>query len=160
MGGFRAPNVLASSTDDLGGLLVAGVNLTVCFLVCFLPVILFIIGHFSKTGQVQRDIVYWGLVAYAALLFPLLFMSVTIIDSMSAWNPFNLITAFVKLQPQYLIFSAVFFGFLYVLHFLPNIENLSMFLLSRPMVIYTVFIGAHLLGRFYWLMLKGWIGRL
>lgn len=145
IGGVRAPGVLASGSDDLGGLVGALANLIACYLVCFLPAAIY------KTNVGQQDLIYWSLVGYSAVLFPLLFLSVVIIDSVSAWNPIMLFVAFIKLQPQYLIASAAFFVFLFVVHFLPKPDNILMSCLTFPVTTYVMFLGAHLLGRFYYL---------
>lgn len=145
MGGIRAPSVLSSGGDDLGGLIGAWANLVACYLVCFFPALLY------NAITDQQNFIYWSLLGYSALLFPLLFLSVVIIDSVSAWNPITLIVAFVKLQPQYLIASAGFFAIIFGLHFLPKADNVALSLLAPPVAVYAIFIGAHLLGRFYWL---------
>lgn len=144
-GGTRAPSVLTSDGDDLGGLFSAWVNLIMCYLVCFGP------AFFYRLYTDQQDSIYWGLMGYSALSFPLLFLSVLIIDSVSAWNPFMLIFSFIKLLPQYLIASAVLFGVIGCFHVMPSVDNPVLSIFSNLIMTYVMFTGAHLLGRFYWL---------
>ena len=144
-GGTRAPSVLSSDGDDLGGMFSAWVNLIACYLVCFGP------AFFYRLTTDQQDSIYWGLMGYSALSFPILFLSVLIIDSISAWNPFMLIFSFIKLLPQYLIVSGVLFMVIWCLHVMPSIDNVVLSLFSGLIMSYAMFTGAHLLGRFYWL---------
>lgn len=144
-GGTRAPSVLVSNSDDLGGIFSAWANLIACYFACFGPAV------FYRLITNQQDSIYWGLMGYSALSFPLLFLSVLIIDSASAWNPFMLIWSFIKLMPQYLIVSGVLFGVIWCLHAMPSIDNAVLSFFSVLIMSYVIFTGAHLLGRFYWL---------
>lgn len=105
---------------------------------------------------------YWILIGIGCVVYPILFLSIVVIDSISAWNPFMLVASLVRIMPQYLIISAGLFGIIWLVHSLLfwvtqlDISSFALIIrLIKPVFIgfgvYFGFISAHLLGRFYWL---------
>lgn len=144
-GGVRAPNVIASRGDDLGGMFSTYGYFIASYLICFGPMV----GY--SLYAPKHDAIYWSLVAYAAFLFPMLFLAIITLEDGSALNPIFLIWSMIKTLPWYAITVAVFGGFILLLHCLPVITNPVLSFLSGVVMFYMFFVGSHLLGRFYWL---------
>ncbi|MBW8034975.1 MAG: hypothetical protein FVQ79_04900 [Planctomycetes bacterium] len=143
-GATRAPNVIGSGSDDLRSMFERWGYIFVCYFICIMPMIFY--TAFDK----QNDVIYWSLRIYGAVLFPMLFLSIIILDGASAFNPVTLIIAMIKTFPSYVLVVAVFFGFIMMMSLLPSVENKFAKSLSGAIFLYMIFIGAHLLGRFYW----------
>ncbi len=157
MGLTRAPSVYNSAGDDFWSVLSFYFSLFACHLLCFAP------APISLLYNYEFGILYWALTVVGCLFFPILYLSIVVIDSSSAWNPVMLIMSMIRLMPQYLIFPAVIFGFICLIHSMVfclvdhDSSGLLLLLISpliKPVVIaiavYFSFIAAHLLGRFYW----------
>lgn len=143
-GATRAPNVIGSGGDDLRSMFERYCYIFVIWMICVMPMI------FYSVVDKQNDAIYWSLRIYCAVLFPMLFLAIIILDCASAFNPIMLIIAMIKTFPSYILVVAVFFGFIMVMHLLPAVENRFAAFLSGAVTLYMIFIGAHLLGRFYW----------
>lgn len=157
LGLTRAPSVYNSGGEDFWSVLNIYFSIFMCHFVCFAP------APVSLLYNYEFGIVYWGLVAAGCMVFPILYLSIVVIDSMSAWSPFTLIIAMAKLMPQYLIFPAVMFSFIWGMHTLVvwlvanGCEGFLLVLMLSyvepfviAIVVYLSFVAAHLLGRFYW----------
>lgn len=154
MGQTRAPSVYSSSGGDFWDVMGLYFSLLVSHLLCFGPAVIALIA-FRRFG-----IEYWLLTTAGCLFFPILYLSIIVIDSISSWNPYTLIISMIRLMPQYLILSAVLMAVVWLLHMLAfwiisfGIEGFGILQLIKPIItavgVYFSFIAAHLLGRFYW----------
>ena len=155
LGRTRAPSVLTGAGDDFWGVFNYYFSLFVCHLLCFGPAII----SLSSSRAFDRE--YWILIGIGCVVYPILFLSIVVIDSISAWNPFMLVASLVRLMPQYLIVSAGLFGIIWLTHSLlfwvaqlDISRSMLVIWLIKPVFVgfgvYFGFIGAHLLGRFYW----------
>lgn len=155
-GGTRAPSAFTGSGDDFWGVVNYYFSLFMCHFLCFGPAIL------SLLSSRAFDREYWILIGIGCVVYPILFLSIVVIDSISAWNPFMLVASLVRIMPQYLIISAGLFGIIWLAHSLLfwvtqlDISSFALIIrLIKPVFIgfgvYFGFISAHLLGRFYWL---------
>ncbi|MCF7955637.1 MAG: hypothetical protein K9M75_07540 [Phycisphaerae bacterium] len=154
MGQTRAPSVYSAAGEDFWDGLNFYFSIFACYLLCF------VWAPISLIGNSEFGITYWSLIAVGCLFFPILFLSIVVIDSISAWNPFMLIISMFRLMPQYLIVSAAMFAGVWLAHkvgfWMFSLEGLAHNLMPiiRPLIeaalVYLSFIAAHLLGRFYW----------
>lgn len=154
MGQTRAPSVFLAAGEDLWDLMHFYFSILLCNLLCFVPAT---VSMFVNSGF---GLEYWVSILAGCLLFPILLLSIVVIDSVSSWNPFMLIVSMIRLMPQYLIVSAALLGMVWLLHIVVfGLFNLGASVLAilpfiKPLitvvVVYFSFIAAHLLGRFYW----------
>ena len=99
----------------------------------------------------RTDAVFWGLVAWAIVFFPMGLLAMVIHDSTSALNPLFLLGAIFRTFLPYLgllILLGMFAGLYLLLGGLPShwlLDVLGMLLMA-----YLLSIVAHVLGRFYW----------
>ena len=99
----------------------------------------------------RADTVFWGLVAWAVVFFPMGLLAMVIEDSTSALNPLFLLGAILRTFIPYLGLLILLGGFagLYwlmsVLHSNWLVEVLVMLVTN-----YLLLVLSHVLGRFYW----------
>jgi hypothetical protein len=144
-GQTRAPIVIASSDDDLGGMFGSFVNIIACCFVCFAPSVAY------RVIAERQDNLYWILLLSGTLIFPMLFLAVTLFDTSSAWNPFRLIISIIKTFPQYLALTGCLMAIIILFHNLP--PALGGFFVSRIVkfvILYVFMIYAHLIGWLYY----------
>jgi hypothetical protein len=147
-GGTRAP--LALDTTDLGQMWSRAVYLAAVYILFVLPAVVY------RMFVDESDAIFWGLVAWAAVFFPMGLLAMVIDDSVSALNPLFLLGAIVRTFFPYVGLVALL-GIAVVLRRLAlsrltGAAPLSP-LLAAPVsfaTLYVSFILAHILGRFYW----------
>ncbi len=107
------------------------------------------------------DALYWGLLVAGSFFFPMSLLACIMFDSASGLNPILLIGSIFSTFLQYCGLVLLVIGIIFSFTFLANITGSSN--ANRPQAItlifggvslfltlYTVFIIAHLIGRFYW----------
>jgi phage FluMu protein Com len=146
-GWSRAPETIGNA-PGLGDMLAQLLRTLACLAVFFVPVI--IRYQYTKT----IDSVFWAFLGYAVFFFPMGLLAVVMFDSISGLNPLLLIGSILSTFLQYcgFIFILVFCTALLILKAVPNTQGAPVLaFLLRCICIYLALIGAHLLGRFYWL---------
>jgi len=164
-GGLRAPDITLQASPAKGELLGWVGILLACTAVCFWPAAV----YYILTGK--TDFLYWLLTALGLLFFPMALLAGFLYDSIGGLNPRLIIKSVIKTFPTYLpvviFFAGLFAVFSRVIPQLPQSESLESMLLYLSQVINIIFnprfalrltgfiylamIGAHILGRFYWL---------
>jgi hypothetical protein len=147
-GGTRAP--MALDTTDLGVMWSRVLYLMAVYILFVFP------AGIYWTWTRQRDPIFWGLVAWAVVFFPMGLLAMVIHDSTSALNPFFLLGAIFRTFLPYLgliflmgISAALGWG---IASLLPEASRWR-WLLQAPVsfaTTYLSFVAAHVLGRFYW----------
>ena len=122
------------------------INIIGCLAVFFAPFVLYMLFA-QKAG-----IIFWLLLIYAVSLYPMTLLAVTLFDSGRGFN-FRLI--FKSISSTFLPYMGLvlFLVLIVILISLIPLEAIDSQFLNhfvRAFVIYAAFIGAHLLGRFYW----------
>ena len=145
-GRIRAPETTGRS-PGLGGMLWQTIMTSGCFVLFLGPPVFYRI----ETGA--SDTIFWGLVVYAAVFFPMSMLAVVVFDSWLGLNPILLVRALFSTFLPYcamivviaLLAAASVFG----IGKLPNPKesSLGLFILWC-MSIYLAMIVAHLLGAF------------
>jgi ribosomal protein S27E len=123
------------------------VNIMGCFLVFFGPFV------FYMLIARKADVVFWLLLMYAVLFFPMGLLSVVMHDSARGINPHLLISSVRRTLSPYLRLILILVIPLILIGLIPiEVSNspIAGFIFSS-VIIYMALIGAHLLGRFYWL---------
>ncbi len=147
-GGTRAP--MALDTTDLGVMWSRVLYLMAVYVLFVAPV-----GIYWLWTQ-RTDPIFWALVAWAVVFFPMGLLAMVIHDSTSALNPFFLLGAIFRTFFPYLglivvmgIFVALSWG---ITSLLPAASRWR-WLLEVPIAFATTYlamVAAHVLGRFYW----------
>lgn len=143
-GGVRAPMTLDTAVD------LRETWSRVLYLVAVYLLFVFPAGIYWIWVR-RTDAVFWGLVAWAIVFFPMGLLAMVIHDSTSALNPLFLLGAILRTFLPYLgllILLGMFAGLYLLLGGLPShwlLDVLGMLLMT-----YLLLIVAHVLGRFYW----------
>ncbi|MCU0914670.1 MAG: zinc-ribbon domain-containing protein [Planctomycetes bacterium] len=147
-GGTRAPEIIDANTglDDLWS---RGSYLLAVYLLFVGPVL------FYRMYPGRMDAVFWGLVAWAVIFFPMGLLAMVIHDSVSVLNPLFLLGSILRVLPAY----AGLLGGIGVLALL-FLQTGNVFgqglapqwlgLLHTVLGAYATLVLAHVLGRFYW----------
>lgn len=143
LGGLRAPETLGT-TPGLGEMFSQTLNIFVCFIIFIGPVSI----YFLYTRKI--DPIFWALAGFAIFFFPMGLLAVIVFDSFSALNPIVLIGSIFSTFFQYcgLVLLFIVVGFL--AGRVPEIPSPILGFGFYCLSIYLTFVGAHLLGRFYW----------
>jgi len=144
-GGLRAPEVLGNA-PELGDMAWQTLRIIVTLAFFFLPVLL----YYRHTRR--EDVLFWSLLGYAVVFFPMGLLAVIMFDSFSALNPMILISSIFSTFFQYcgLIVAFAAVGLL-VAAIVSASQNSPVLTIVVPCgSIYLTMIAAHLLGRFYW----------
>jgi hypothetical protein len=141
MGGTRAPQGLdISGVGDMwsrvGYALLVGI-----------PFILPAIVYFLITRR--ADAIFWALIAWAVVFFPMGLLAMIMHDSVSALNPLLLLGSIFRVFFPYVGFVLLLGGLIVGLALLLPLLPLPS-VVGLAGVIYAMFILAHILGRFYW----------
>jgi hypothetical protein len=144
-GGTRAPNVSVVGIGDMWSRFSYLLGVYVLFV---LPV-----GLYALITQ-RIDWVFWSLLAWAIVFFPMGLLAMAVIDSTSALNPFFLLGSIFRVFIPYLSFVIVLgcLGlFIEIVARQARLGNSMVVGLIRGVIsVYGVLIMAHVLGRFYW----------
>ncbi|MHC4642606.1 MAG: TFIIB-type zinc ribbon-containing protein [Planctomycetota bacterium] len=143
VGGLRAPETVGT-TPGLDDMLSRILDIIVCFVVFIGPPgFYFLYTH-------RTDTIFWALAGYAVFFFPMGLLAVIVFDSFSALNPIVLIGSIFSTFFQYcgLVLLFIIVGFL--AGRVPEIQSPVLRFFFSCLRIYLMFVGAHLLGRFYW----------
>ncbi len=151
-GGTRAPEAFA--TADLGEMWSQAQHIIGCYLILLGPIFF----YYFFTGR--TDIVFWILLAYGVLFFPMGLLATVMFDSTSGLNPFLLIGSIFSTFFQYCGLVLLIGGITLIFKAITTMEMgqtqrapVAMLMLGGifySLSLYAVFIVAHLLGRFYW----------
>jgi len=144
-GGMRAPEGLGA-TPGLAGMFWQTVNIIGCLAVFFGPSVFYML--FAK----RADIIFWLLLLYAVLFFPMALLAVVMFDSAVGLNPRLLIRSISSTFFPYCGLVLVFVAAVLLIGVLEQRVQEPEYLafILRCASIYLVFVAAHLLGRFYW----------
>lgn len=163
-GGRRAPDTLAQDSPDKSDL-ISQLFLTLgSIALCFWPAVV----YSAWTGR--ADAIFWLLSACGLFFFPMVLLAGTLFDAIHALNPIVIIASIVRTLPRYLglvLFFCIPFalvaamianispqgamGTLFFPRILVSYFFTTSFIYKAIPLAYLTMIGAHLLGRFYWL---------
>jgi hypothetical protein len=152
-GGVRAPEILGS-TFGKDEMLEQYITMLACYAFFFGPVT-FYRGYIHFSNAQVNNAIFWPLLAYGLFFFPMGILAVVMFDSINGLNPILLICSIVSTFFQYcgLLF---FIAALCVL----RIQILTLSIRQRwgtfakvvpnLVLIWLLFVAAHIIGRFYW----------
>jgi DNA-directed RNA polymerase subunit RPC12/RpoP len=143
LGGLRAPETIGT-TPGFDELISRALDIIVCFIIFVGPPgFYFLYTH-------KTDTIFWALAGYAVFFFPMGLLAVIVFDSFSALNPIVLIGSIFSTFFQYcgLVFLFIIVGLLARRVF--EVQSPVLGFVFYCLSLYLTFVGAHLLGRFYW----------
>ncbi|UCE49516.1 MAG: hypothetical protein JSW47_05105 [Phycisphaerales bacterium] len=152
-GGIRAPEAFANA--DVGSMVEQCLYLAACYAIFMAPA--FVYGIFAD----KTDTIFWILIAYGVFFFPMGLLAVVMFDSSSAFNPILWIGSIFSTFFQYcglvLLIGGVVLAFRVLTRIggpqAPEQISIGTRILEAAfscLMLYLVFVLAHLLGRFYW----------
>lgn len=148
-GGTRAPMAL-DTAGDLRETFSRVLHLTVVYILFVFPAAVYWVW------VRQTDTIFWGLIAWAIVFFPMGLLAMVIQDSTSALNPFSLLLAILRTFIPYLLLLlsiAAVVGLYLLVHTLFMSDAYSSWFLGGMgafAMVYLQLVLAHVLGRFYW----------
>jgi len=143
-GGLRGPETMGNA-PGLGDMLWQMLQIVGCFAVCFVPLLI----YYVRTERI--DMVYWSLLGYAAVFFPMGLLAVVMFDSFSGLNPILIVGSILSTFFQYCAMVALLFGVVFLFHKAASVVAESL-LLSAVLYLarmYLALVAAHILGRFF-----------
>jgi len=147
-GRIRAPEAFA--TADLSEMLSQALHISACYIFFIGPV-----GFYNLYIH-KTDMIFWLLLAYGIVFFPMGLLAMVMFNSATALNPILLIGSIFSTFLQYcglvLILAAVVLPTVVVSGIRPDtwVAHILGFIVSSVQI-YLALVIAHLLGRFYWL---------
>lgn len=144
-GELRAPETIGN-TPGLGEMFFQTLRIIGCFIFFIAPVL-----FYSQYAQ-KADFIFWSLMAYAVLFFPMGLLAVVVFDSISGLNPVLLLGSIFSTFFQYCGLVILFYGLGILLFIITSVIQQSWILayISGIVFIYLLLVAAHLLGRFFW----------
>jgi hypothetical protein len=145
LGDIRAPDMLENA-PSLGDMYSQFLNIAACW-ACFIAPSLIYKVYTDDTGPI-----FWGLIVYAVIFFPMGLLAVLMFGSFTGLNPLVLIPSIFSTLFQYL----ALIGFLGVLiaAFAAVTQvvkgKIVLEFIAAAALVYLLMIIAHLLGRFFW----------
>jgi len=144
-GGTRAPDTFALDIPDVKSLVLKVFLMLGCLAICFFPATI----YYILTGQ--RDFIFWIMAGIGGFFFPMALLAGLLFDALDALNPVliagSIIRAFWPYGGLILSFYALG-GFFYAL-FSAVGRRPYMSFIAGGIILYMLFIEAHILGRFY-----------
>ncbi len=144
-GGLRAPKVIGDVLPA-GDMFRQMVDIVVCVVIFFGPFVLYVLIA-RRAG-----IIFWLLLIYGIFFFPMTLLSFVVFDSIAGLNPRLIYKSISNTFWQYFGLVLLFVAAVLVIGVLGQKASESGYLviLVHFAGIYLIFVGAHLLGRFYW----------
>jgi len=145
IGGTRSPKNLPE-ISEISDVFLRLLSAAGCFFVFFGPILFYL--AFTK----RADTVFWLLIAYAVLFFPMGLLAAVTFDFSSGFNPLSWFMSIFKTSFQYIGLVLIICALIGLVAWLASFfhkSHISAFLLS-VILIYLTMLTAHLLGRFYW----------
>ena len=144
-GGTRSPRILPkiSEISDVFLRLMSAVG---CLFVFFGPILL----YFAFTKRL--DTIFWLLIAYTVLFFPMGLLAAVTFDSNSGFSPLPWFMSIFKTSFQYIGLVLIICALVGLIAWLASFfhESRALAFLLSVICIYLIMLTAHLLGRFYW----------
>lgn len=152
-GQVRAPEAFADA--GIGSMFEQWLYLAACYAIFVLPAALY--GIYAN----RTDTIFWILVAYGVFFFPMGLLAVVMFDTSSAFNPIlwlgSIFSTFFQYCGLVLLVSGIVLAFLTLTGTGEprDPEEITMGAkileaIFTCLLLYMVFVIAHLLGRFYW----------
>jgi len=146
-GTIRAPEAFA--TVDLGEMLSQALHISACYIFFIGPV------GFYHLYIHKTDTIFWLLLAYGMIFFPMGLLAMVMFNSTTAFNPILLIGSIFSTFFQYcglvLILAALVLPTMTTFQISPDtwVAPILSFIVFSVQI-YLALVVAHLLGRFYW----------
>jgi len=145
-GGTRAPE---SSIANMGDMWSRVLYLALVYVFFFAPI--FFYALFAR----RADWIFWGLVTWAIVVFPMGLLAMVMLDSISVLNPVFLLGSIARTFVPYIGQLIALVLLMILLGWLGNILTsrgpfLLRVILAALFCYYTSMVLAHALGRFYW----------
>jgi hypothetical protein len=144
-GGLRAPKVI-EDLPPVWEMFRQMMDIISCLLLFFGPCFFYVL--ISR----QAGIIFWLLLIYGIFLFPMALMGIIVFDSIVGLDPRLIYKSISNTFWQYCGLVLLFIAAVLLMVVLGQKvkESRYLFVLVRCAAFYLLFVGAHLLGRFYW----------
>jgi len=147
-GNYRAPNSLASDSDEIWGMVEQTLLIAGTTAVCLLPGIAYYLVQNTVDGR------FWLLLAGGGFFLPMALLSVVMQDGFWGLNPLRIMLSILRAFPRYLFVVPVFYAPLAIIAcfviYLGQTDNMFISLVFRAVYVYLLIVAAHVLGRFFY----------
>ncbi|MHC4395835.1 MAG: zinc ribbon domain-containing protein [Planctomycetota bacterium] len=133
-------------TADIGDAFLRLLGAAGCFFVFFGPILL----YYSFTKRI--DVVFWLLIAYAVLFFPMALLAAVTFDFSRSFSTLLWFMSIFKTFLLYIGLVLIVCAFVALIVWLARFfyKSRALAFLYSVIFIYLIMLDAHLLGRFYW----------
>lgn len=152
-GGIRTPETLGSTLGK-DQMLEQYLTLFACYAFFFGPATFYrSYIYFSETEV--NNVIFWSLLAYGVFFFPMGILAVIMFDSINGLNPILLVCSIASTFFQYCGLAVLFSGFCFLrvqmlFWSLKYRWGILVRILPDLVLLWLLFMVAHLIGRFYW----------
>ena len=160
LGGIRAPENIGN-LPDMGDAISQSMEIVACAVIFWLPFSAYSIYKISwqlnaDNYDPRTDAIFWLLLGYGIFFFPMGLLALAMFRSSAAFNPFLWIMSILRTFFQYcgLVLFFCILGWL-VSRIMSSFRGALLFaFIFNAVFVYLAMVGAHLLGRFYYLNSK------
>ncbi len=159
-GELKSPDILQEDEGSVRDMINRMLRMGAASFVCFAPAVIYLSWKISKLAQDdhnwsnQIDSIFWTILAAGLFIFPMALLSVIMNDSLAGLNPVPIVWSIVKMPIKYIILVACFsipLGLSLVTNTFSDQLGYWFALPAEAISYYLAFVGAAMLGRFFYL---------
>jgi DNA-directed RNA polymerase subunit RPC12/RpoP len=158
-GKIRSPDLLQEDEGDYLGMIWRMIRMILAVFFCMAPAIIYFLwnnaGMFKDTHTEKAGIdgIFWSMFAAGLFFMPMTLLSIVMHDSIGGLNPFLIISAVIRTLLKYLVLVICFsipLGMTFVVNMFSGRLGFWFALPAEVLSYYLAFVGAAILGRFFY----------
>jgi DNA-directed RNA polymerase subunit RPC12/RpoP len=146
-GQTKAPDVLQHDEGGIWEMVKQILRVTAAISFCMLPAILYY-RYYNRTDEL-----FWGVLAAGWFFLPMTLLSTIMYDSLAGLNPFLIVISIIRVLFKYVLLVlelSIPFGLFGIASVYSKHFGVWFVLLSQAISLYAAFVGAAMLGRFFY----------
>ena len=147
-GQIKAPDALQHDEGGLWEMIKQMFRVAVAIGFCVLPAILYS-RHYKRTDEL-----FWGVLAVGWFFLPMTLLSTIVYDSLAGLNPFLIVISIIRVLFKYVLLVlelSIPFGLFVIAAVYSKQLGIWFILPAQAILLYLAFVGAAMLGRFFYL---------
>jgi DNA-directed RNA polymerase subunit RPC12/RpoP len=159
-GKIRSPDILQEDEGDFLGMIWRMLRMILAVFFCMAPAIIYFVWTNAailtgtNTGNAGIDGVFWSMFAAGLFFLPMTLLSIVMHDSIGGLNPFLIVWSVLRTLLKYLVLAACFsipLGLTFVVNLFSSRLGFWFALPAEVLSYYLAFVGAAMLGRFFYI---------
>lgn len=146
-GQIKAPDALQHDEGGLWEMIKQMFRVAVAIGFCVLPAILYS-RHYKRTDEL-----FWGVLAVGWFFLPMTLLSTIVYDSLAGLNPFLIVISIIRVLFKYVLLVlelSIPFGLFVIAAVYSKQLGIWFILPAQAILLYLAFVGAAMLGRFFY----------